>query len=376
MPSTSEKPRPVEVRRVARIPLGLIVALVVLRLCTGWHFYREGTKKLSYNPETGEVGLAFSAEGMLRKAVGPLAATIRSELPNFHSWESELAKPWQIRSLSEKEEQELQAWEADYAARQKEAKEKGEAPLFEFSPRLSYSQWANHVVKDWQATVDAVKAIPGMSEAQQKAAQAAMDGRRSQLADYLAGEATAIAEWQHELYRLDQWESSAGATGIPFEIDRIKEKRSETAAASAPWIAEVRSIQSGLYHDLRQLQNAEQAGDAAIRSQYDALLADAQDVQLHRLNLAVTGLIIGVGVCLVLGLFTRLAALGGALFLISVIATQPPWVPGAMTDVFYYQLVEIAGLAVLFASSAGRWAGLDFFLHALFGRCCGRKESV
>ena len=43
------------VRRVAVIPCGVVLAIVVLRLCVGWHFYKEGTKKLLYNPETKEL---------------------------------------------------------------------------------------------------------------------------------------------------------------------------------------------------------------------------------------------------------------------------------------------------------------------------------
>jgi uncharacterized membrane protein YphA (DoxX/SURF4 family) len=45
--------------------------------------------------------------------------------------------------------------------------------------------------------------------------------------------------------------------------------------------------------------------------------------------MAVTVLTIGVGICLLAGFFTRLAAVAGALFLLSVIASQPPWVTGA-----------------------------------------------
>jgi uncharacterized membrane protein YphA (DoxX/SURF4 family) len=375
MAVTPTQPPPATVRYYPYVPFGLVVAIVALRLCCGWHFYREGTKKLAYNPVTRELKMNFTAEPMLRLAVGPLAPKIRQELPNFHNWETELAKPWQLRAPTDEEEAKLIEWEREYAKRQQEAKDKKEPAPFEFSPRLSYSEWANHVLKDWQATVDGVKAIAGMSETQQKAADAYLSDRRQQLADYLSTEATAISEWQHELFRLAEWEAGSGATGVPFEMDRIKEKRAETKAASAPWIAQVRNIERGLHHDLRSLLNAEQAEDANIDSQMDAILADSRDVQLHRLNVAVTCLIIGIGVCLMLGLFTRLAALAGMLFLIAVIATQPPWVPGAITELFPYQLVEIGAFAVLFASGAGRWAGLDFILRALFRGCCGRKES-
>ena len=93
------------------------------------------------------------------------------------------------------------------------------------------------------------------------------------------------------------------------------------------------------------------------------------------MNLAVTGLTIGVGLCLLVGLFTRLASVAGAFFLLSVMATQPPWVAGANTQFFYYQLVEFAALLFLAAVAAGRVAGLDLFLHALWSKCCGKKST-
>jgi uncharacterized membrane protein YphA (DoxX/SURF4 family) len=372
MATTTSAPQPVAVRQVAYIPLGLIVAIVLLRLATGWHFYREGTKKLAYNPTTGEVSLDFSAEGMLRHAVGPVGDWVRDELPNFHNWENLLATPWQSRPSTPEEEKELAEWQKDYAARQKAAADKDAPEVFEYAPNLSYAKWGTQVVKDWRATVEGIVAIEQLSDEQRKAAEAALVARRTQLSDFLAGEGTAIQEWQHELWRLEQWKAAAGSQGIPFEIGRIKEKEAETTAASAGWIAQVRNIERGLHADLRQLLNAEQVDDAAVVAQYDSALADKKDIQLYRLNLAVTATIIGIGVCLMLGLFTRLASLLGILFLGSVIATQPPWVVGADTTVFYYQLVEIAALLVLLASAAGRWAGLDFFLR----KCCGRKESV
>jgi uncharacterized membrane protein YphA (DoxX/SURF4 family) len=72
------------------------------------------------------------------------------------------------------------------------------------------------------------------------------------------------------------------------------------------------------------------------------------------------------GACLVVGLFTRLSALVLALFLVSVIASQPPWIPGTIDT--YYQGAELAGLLVLATSHVGRWGGLDFFVHHLLLR--------
>ena len=69
-----------------------------------------------------------------------------------------------------------------------------------------------------------------------------------------------------------------------------------------------------------------------------------------------------VGALLILGLFTRCASLAAAAFLLSVILTQPPWIPG--TTPTYLYAIELAALLVLFATCAGRIAGLDFFFAA------------
>ena len=65
-----------------------------------------------------------------------------------------------------------------------------------------------------------------------------------------------------------------------------------------------------------------------------------------------------VGILLMIGLLTPLAAWAAALFLISVILSQMPGFPG--TQPTYFQAVECLALIVLATSDAGRYAGLDF----------------
>jgi uncharacterized membrane protein YphA (DoxX/SURF4 family) len=80
--------------------------------------------------------------------------------------------------------------------------------------------------------------------------------------------------------------------------------------------------------------------------------------------------------CLVLGLCTRLAALGGAAFLVSVLLTQPPWptiYPPAPEVVGHAlvvdkNFVEMVALLALATTAVGRWGGLDYFLYHWFGR--------
>jgi uncharacterized membrane protein YphA (DoxX/SURF4 family) len=60
-------------------------------------------------------------------------------------------------------------------------------------------------------------------------------------------------------------------------------------------------------------------------------------------------------------LFTRLSALALALFLLSVIVAQPPWIAGTVET--YFHAAECVALLMLATSPVGRWAGLDFFVH-------------
>ena len=107
-----------------------------------------------------------------------------------------------------------------------------------------------------------------------------------------------------------------------------------------------------------------------------AILENPEATHLERMNWTVALVVTGVGVCLLLGLFTRTASLVGALFLLSVMLSQPPWVAGAMSPVpYYYQLVEFAALLFLAAVGAGKWAGLDFIIQGLWARRRGAQGA-
>ena len=82
-----------------------------------------------------------------------------------------------------------------------------------------------------------------------------------------------------------------------------------------------------------------------------------------------------VGLCLILGLFTRLASLAGMAFILMFYLAAPP-----LVGVFYAipsegsylivnkNLVEAAALAVILLTGSGRFAGLDRIVHGLIRR--------
>ena len=79
-----------------------------------------------------------------------------------------------------------------------------------------------------------------------------------------------------------------------------------------------------------------------------------------------------VGALLILGLFTRLASLGGIAFLLLFYFANPPFVgyfyslPSEGSYLIVNKnLVELGALLVILVTGSGRFAGLDRLLHAL-----------
>ncbi|MBQ9812075.1 MAG: DoxX family protein [Thermoguttaceae bacterium] len=102
----------------------------------------------------------------------------------------------------------------------------------------------------------------------------------------------------------------------------------------------------------------------------------AQPTTMGMLDLAVTLGLAAIGLCLILGFCTRLAALGGACFMFNVVLSQFPWptVYPYPSDMIGHSMVcnkdsiEMMLLILLAVLPSGRWAGLDWFLW----NCCGK----
>ncbi len=82
-----------------------------------------------------------------------------------------------------------------------------------------------------------------------------------------------------------------------------------------------------------------------------------------------------VGAFLILGLFTRLASLGGITLILLFYLCNPPFVGyfySIPTEGSYLivnkNIVELCALVVILLTGSGRFAGLDRILHGLFAR--------
>jgi len=350
----------------------VLLAVLFLRLCIGWHFFSEGTKKLSYNVDEGKWHVTFSAEGFLKQATGPLAGLYKSQLPKVHDWHKFLVVAKELKPLTKEQHYQREDWIQAYNRIKPGRPHKVEL----FPDFLPYHGWGKRIEADRRAMLKKFTDIQALTEEQRAAAAKVFQSRLQQVSDYLAGEWDAIEQYQHELWRLQQMRNGAEAEEVPFEKARVQEKSLETTRQPLGWVVTVRGFDKAFADDLRNLITDQQReANPGLMNQVDRVLTDPQQRRLGWLNLGVTCLIIGVGVCLLLGLFTRVAAVGGALFLLSVMLTQLPWVEGAKTMFFYYQLVEFAALMTLAAGVAKCVPSLDYVIGGLCHKCCGTKKS-
>lgn len=358
---------------------GFAGALLLLRLCLGAHFFSEGTSKLTFDEGRQEWNLnpefLAKTEIVFRNATGPFAGIYKGMLPGFYDWENLLAVPNQSVELDSEEISNRQAWQKDYASRRKKAESDKEPLPIEFPEYAPYKEWATAIVDGLRGKLKNFTDLSGVDDEQGKQAADFFVARHQQLADFLEEEAQSIEDYQHELWRLKNMESEGGSTQIPFRQERVTAKRSETNGLGGRLVSEVSGIERGFNNDLRSVLTAEQRQDSALSDRVESSLTSPKQRRLHWMNIAVTCLIIGVGICLILGLFTRLAAAGALLFILSVMVTQLPWVAGARADLFFYQLVECAALLALLASSPWRLLGLDYLFRGLWSKCCGTKGS-
>ena len=332
-----------------------MVMLVGLRVATGWHFFKEG---LSHHNEPN-----WSSAGFLQQAKGPLASRYQAVLPRFHEWDRLIMAP-----LVDTGSAMADAAEEASAAKDAKATEKPSKPA-------AYEDWLKQVNSDWKTELETVTTFYGLTSDQQKQAADLQKQASKQMEELMKGSKGSVGYgddirlYRQLAYRAQMMQAVPGGGEIPFVKNRavVVQKNpvgeaglSGTAAvistAPAEWKSDAEGVES-LYHKrFAELLDDDQRARGAFPT---------DSSRLHKIDMAMPWFLMAVGGCLLVGLFTRLAASAAALFLISVIATQPPWVAGAMNPVFFYQVVEVFALLALATTTVGRYAGLDYFIHLL-----------
>ncbi len=293
-----------------------MVMLVLLRLNIGWHFFSEGVKHYS-DPN-------WSSEPVLRAATGPLAPMFQSYLPEHRALQKLQAKP-------------------------ENGKPVGDA-------------WLKEVHEDWTADARRFADFYQLDEQQRAAVDEALERRRLELAGWKLSHQDDLDAYHFDRSSLMEAAALPTAETIPFQKKRIDDSAARLGADARGWFAEIKQIETEFHRQLDRLLTVEQRSKGST---------PREKSPLQMVDKVMTFGILGIGVCLVLGLFTRLACLLGAAFLLSVVLTQPFWVSDAQPT--FNQWVELLALLALATTNVGKWGGLDFFIRCLLGGCCRGK---
>ncbi|HEX5445427.1 MAG TPA: DoxX family protein [Pirellulales bacterium] len=309
-------------RHPIRIGFATVAALVLLRVTIGWHFLYQGIAKLE-DPD-------FSSAAFLGQAKGPLGDDYRS-----------LVDDWDGRqSLAADHRQAFIARIDDYLRR------------FDEAYRPSPEQTA--------------------------AAQQMAGVRKAQTQDLLDDNETDFDGYLHELDRLAQAKQSP-SRWTPYQQKRIWDKQTELQGQLKAWRSELNGIYDQFRQDLDSLLDDDQ------RARVGGPSSETAESRIARVDRYVSYGVTAIGLLLLVGLFTRLASLSGALFLLSIVLAQPDW-PGLYPPphpavgrslLINKEFVEMMALFALATTHVGRWGGLDFFVHYLFVRpLFGKREST
>ena len=287
------------------------VMLVLLRLTVGWHFYSEGIDK----KEAGN----WTATPFFANAKGPLADNFRQLV-----------------------------WDADGGFRLNRAA----------------------AMQNWAVFREGVASHYGFDDNQKRQAQANY-AKAVELYDWILLEnATDLEEYALGRERISKLETNVqekavrdGVTSLGGQRDTI---RREWKQKAAPTLAQIDAIWANYEIDQNALATAKQAEAIPY---YRLIKPRTERIDTSVIDRFVPYFDIAIGLCLLLGFFTPVAALAAAGFLGSVFLSQYPPTTGPGSS--NYQLIECMACLVLAATGSGRLAGLDYFLHLIVRKVWG-----
>lgn len=294
--------------------LGLIgvTMLVLLRLSIGWHFHSEGSEKY----RKGD----WDAAPFFANARGPFADDFQKIV-----------------------------WDYDGAVRRD----------------AEYTRW-------WLGDFrDRAAAYYSFGDKEKAIADQALDKLLENHELILASYDEDLQEYELGRERIAELKTKQDRTGVESLAGQIEAVERENNAKLKPVLAEIDQLWSGYEGTINSLAapNQRQASPPFKLHKPRTAMVDTSTI-----NRYVPYFDLAVGWCLLLGLFTPVAALAAACFLGSVFLSQYP--PGTGPTSSNYQLIECMACLVLAGTGAGRFAGLDFFLHLFIRRSVAKRNRV
>lgn len=280
----------------ARLSSFAILAIVLLRVGVGWHFYMEGVTKV----KSGD----FSSEGFLKAAEGPLAG-------QFHGL----------------------IWDYD-----------GKVRLDREGLKKRFTDAAT-----------ASKAHFLLTDQQSKPLDKLRQSFHEKIDEVFAEGYDDVEKYWVNAKRLDAVEKQE----IYTEVASLNGQMRKVSKDSRDAVADTLKAVDGIWNQYERRLNG-----LATREQFNAagpyrFKRPGEGVMSTRVVDKIIPIFdMAVGILLMIGLLTPIAAGLGAAFLVSIVLTQMPGYPGSAPT--YNQAIECLAMVTLVFTDAGRYAGLDF----------------
>lgn len=309
-----------------KINLLAVIMIVALRLTIGWHFFYEGVWKISNYEE-------FSTTPFMEQAKGPFA-------PLYYMLVYDIDGRSRLAIVSAEDEDE-------------------DGTTLE---RIPGTYW----IDAWKAQAQKAIMQYQLQGEQAQKAEAVFARYEKSLAAYLAANLDDIRGYFDSLDRFEKMKADGG-NNAPYYKKRVWDTQQELRGEVGGWLTEIDAMGEEYRMALYDVLDKDQ------KAQFEPI---GEGVTLEGVfNFLMTAALTGIGLCMLLGFCNRLACLGGAVFLLNVVLTQPPWplIYPPMPPVTGHSLiidknfVEMVAMVMLAALPAGRWAGLDYFLYRWIG---------
>ena len=394
-----------------------VTILVLLRISIGWHLFYEGIWKLN----TQKTNSPWTAKGYLENSTGPMRTTFRKMAgdPNGFDW-------LDYQKMSDKWDRWRDRFVAHYGIEQAQLDRLLDGPKdgfrvglealpagFDFDEAVKTAGIAKGAIlydaPNKRLTVDGklhllpseqAKLLEVVKEAQKASAEpAAFDkliqaikdvatrssklSYRERLAAMLKGDPERVGifqkgkkEGEDELvvavgqvtyYKelVDRYEANYAKAKTKFQWDHLERQWTDLQKIRRELVSPVRALEEELIVDASKLIPAEKFALGPVPEEV---------TELRRVDFRTMWTLTILGVLLMLGLCTRLAALGGAGLLCLFYMAMPPWpgyqeVPGIEHNIIVNKVfVEALALLALATLPSGKWFGVDAIFSGLFQR--------
>ena len=346
------------------------MSIVALRIAVGYHFFKEGTNKLKYG---------FNAYGFLSTAKGPLAPAFKGMLDDNSGMKKLCISKREVdgeTTFTIDTKSTIQEWEdftnasTDYYGfgsieLQEDLAKKRKAIAAEIEEaRAKNDTNVNTAVLEGKRAE--LEAEITQIRLQPQRLKTIRENHIRNLQEWVKGNRVDLLAYFSSEHRLQGFASDGKeASEISSQVDSLRGQvdtiRADRNKQLIGWSKEVTSMWDSLETKVDTLAVPLQRRTTPLKLDRPF---DPQLGSLNIINAVIPWFDTIVGVCLILGLFTRFASLSAGLFLLSVCLTQPFWVPG--TNPTYLYWIEMTACFVIFATLAGRMAGLDYIIHGFF----------